>query len=66
MDEETYMIIRFFQGDHGAETIATGLTLEEAQEWCQDKESSSSTATSPEAQRRTKKHGPWFDGYEQE
>jgi len=47
---ETYSIIRFkFDGDN--ETIQTGLTLEEAQEHCQDEST----------------HGEgWFDGYESE
>ncbi len=48
--EPTYKIIRFrFKGNR--RTIKTGLTLEEAQEHCQD----------------DKTHGEgWFDGYEEE
>jgi hypothetical protein len=50
----TYKIIRFCFDqaalEHGA-IIATGLTLEEAQEHCQSEDT----------------HGPgWFDGYEEE
>ena len=46
----TYKIVRFkFEGDN--ETIKEGLTLEEAQEWCQ----------------RDDTHGDgWFDGYNEE
>lgn len=48
---ETYKIIRFyFNGD--PETRQTGLSLEEAQEWCNDPE--------------TREEGKWFDGYAQE
>ena len=49
-DEPTYTIVRFrFQGDN--ETIATGLTLKEAQEHC----------------KRDDSQGPgWFDGYREE
>jgi hypothetical protein len=48
--DNTYKIIRFrFDGEN--EVIETGLTLEEAQEHCNDPDT----------------HGDgWFDGYEQE
>ena len=48
--ETTYKIVRFqFKGEN--EVVQTGLTLEEAQEWC----------------RREDTHGDgWFDGYEEE
>jgi len=60
-----YKIIRtYFRG--GSRTIETGLTLEEAQKHCADPETSSSTATSSTAKARTKRMGPWFDGYELE
>lgn len=44
-------------------TIATHLTLDEAQAHCRDPETSSSTCTSAVGKRRTKLHGPWFDSY---
>ena len=49
---ETYKIIRFFKDDNiPNEIIREGLTLQEAQEHCQDEET----------------HGEaFFDGYEQE
>ena len=41
----------------------TGLTEKEAQDYCSDPETSSRTFTSSSGKRRTKLHGPWFDGY---
>jgi hypothetical protein len=66
-DEPTYTITRFYQDESiERETIATGLTLEEAREHCNDPETSSTTATSTEAALRTEVCGPWFDGYGEE
>lgn len=50
MPDTTYKIVRYrFEGDN--ETIVRGLTLEEAQEHCQDEDT----------------HGDgWFDGYTEE
>lgn len=62
---QTYKIVRmYFNG--GNRTIKTGLTLEEAKEHCSDPETSSQTATSAAAQKRTRECGPWFDGFEKE
>ena len=57
-----YKIVRFYQNGT-RRTIKTGVTLAEAQAHCQDPETSSRTATSAAARRRTKRFGPWFDGY---
>lgn len=66
-DDATYRVRRFFlAGPEHTETIETGLTLEEAQAHCQDPETSSRTATGDEAVERTRQHGTWFDGYEEE
>jgi hypothetical protein len=46
----TYKIIRFRFDDDAIE-IATGLTLDEAQEWCR---------------REDTRGDGWFDGYEEE
>ena len=60
---DKYKIVRaYFRG--GKRTIETGLTLEDAQAHCRDPETSSKTATSSAARRRTRIMGPWFDGYE--
>lgn len=50
MEEQTYRIVRFLQGI-GKRIIKTGVSLKQAQEHCQDKE--------------TQGEG-WFDGYERE
>lgn len=65
-DGKTYKIVRFFQGDHPTQTIKTGLTRAEAQDHCHDPETSSSTATSPEAVARTEKYDSWFDGWDED
>ena len=60
-----YKIVRmYFWG--GRRTINTGLTLEQAQEHCHDPETSSRTCTKSAGKARTKRMGPWFDGYAQE
>lgn len=52
MSEPTYKIVRFYQDPNLAKyVVETGLTLDEAQEWCS----------------RDDTHGDdWFDGYERE
>lgn len=64
---DRYKIVRHYY-DRGKRrrTMATGLTLEEAQAWCQDPETSSKTATGPTARACTRRNGPWFDGYDRE
>ncbi len=63
----TYRIVRLYKdADTRRRVIARGLTLEEARAHCSDPETSSSTATTPEAKARTAKLGAWFDGYETE
>jgi len=57
-----YKIIRMYRDKADRRTIKTGLTLEEAQAHCKDPETSSSTCTKPAGRRRTRQHGPWFDG----
>lgn len=59
-----YKIIRHYRdSDVPNRTIATGLTLEEAQAHCQNPETSSSTCTGKVGKARTRKLGAWFDGY---
>jgi hypothetical protein len=61
----TYRIVRCYMMDgRRFRTIRRGLTLEQAQAHCRSPETSSKTATSAAARRRTKACGPWFDGYE--
>lgn len=59
---DTYKIIRFYF-KKGKRTIATGLSLEEAQAHCTNPEASSSTCRKWHNRQRTKTYGPWFDGY---
>lgn len=65
-ESKTYKIIRFFYRSEESKVLKEGLTLEEAQEHCNDPETSSRTALSAEAKKRTEKYGPWFDGYSEE
>lgn len=59
-----YRIVRnYFHG--GKRTIRDRVTLAEAQSYCSDPETSSSTATSAKAKAITRRNGPWFDGYEE-
>lgn len=59
-----YKVVRmFFRG--GNRTIKKDLSLQEAQEHCKNIEASSKTAVSKAGVSRTKKSGPWFDGYEE-
>jgi hypothetical protein len=59
-----YKVVRhYFDAGISRRTIATHLTLKEAQAHCSDPETSSSTATSKTAKARTRRYGPWFDGY---
>jgi len=63
--DDDYFIVRFFKDDPGnREIVREHVTFAEAQAWCRDPETSSSTATNEIAQARTKARGPWFDGYE--
>ena len=66
---DTYSIIRqyfnnFSKGERGQHIIKTGLTLEQAQEHCNDPETSSSTCTSEDGIKLTENVGPWFESYE--
>lgn len=62
----TYKVIRFFRDHDQRRVIKTGLTLKEAQEHCNDRETSSSTCTSLAGLALTEAYGPWFDGYGKE
>ena len=60
-----YKIIRMYcDASISSRVITRGLSLADAQEHCRDPETSSSTATSSHAKQRTKRCGPWFDGYD--
>lgn len=60
----SYKIVRHYM--NRKRTMATGLTLEEAQAWCRDPDTSSETTTSKAGLACTRRNGPWFDGYTEE
>lgn len=62
----SYRIVRMYQGDKKTQVVRRHLTLEEAQAHCRRSDTSSSTCTDPVGVARTKRYGPWFDGYEEE
>ena len=53
----------YFSYPEKTRTIATGLTLAQAQAHCKDPETSSSACTSSVARKRTRTFGMWFDSY---
>ena len=59
-----YKIVRnYFNDNIPRRTIATGLTLDEAQAHCRDPETNSSTCQQHVNRKRTARLGKWFDGY---
>jgi len=62
---EHYQVVRMFFEERDPVVVAKFMTLDEAQAWCRDPETSSSTATSAEAVARTAELGAWFEGYEE-
>jgi hypothetical protein len=58
-----YKVVCYYRDNRRKRTVETGLTLEQAQAICNDPETSSTTATSAAARRRTKRNGAWFYGY---
>jgi hypothetical protein len=62
---ETYKIVRMFMRG-SRRTIKRELLLQEAQQHCKDPETSSRTCKLSRNVKRTKMHGPWFDGFTKE
>jgi hypothetical protein len=63
---DSYKIVLFYEGDHPTEKVRSGLTLEEAQAHCKDSNTTSRTCTTAAGRARTRKHGPWFEGFTKE
>lgn len=64
MSHDKYDVIRFYFRKPGyTRTILYGVSLEKAQEHCSHPNSSSSTCSNKVGKDRTRKLGPWFDGY---
>jgi hypothetical protein len=61
-----YKIMRYFASGRAPYVVSIGLTLEAAREHCKSPDSSSRTCTSDIGQYRTRQHGRWFDGYEEQ
>ena len=62
-----YKIVRIYSSALiNSRTIMRNLTLSEAQQWCSDPQTSSSTCTNYVGKQRTKKIGSWFDSYQKQ
>jgi len=59
-DGGRYNIVRFYRDGWRRRIIKHGVTLEEAKRHCADPETSSETARSAAARRRTREKGPWL------
>lgn len=62
----TYKIVRSYFRQRSPQVMAEGLSLDLAQAWCRDPETSSSTCKEPKNVKHTEEYGPWFDGYTEE
>ena len=63
----SYLIMRRYKKDPYMNKIIKKVdTLKEAQEHCNDEETSSATCQDEENIEHTEKYGQWFDSYEQE
>ncbi|MGI9028176.1 MAG: hypothetical protein ACR2FM_05060 [Candidatus Saccharimonadales bacterium] len=69
--DKTYKVVRFYQNGRRSKVQAKNLTLDQAQKWCNDDETSSKTARKPNGcgddekciERWNEKQKHWFDGY---
>ena len=70
-DNKTYTVYRYYQNDRRPMIQRRGLSLKQAQAWCNDPETSSHTARKPRGcdndaamiDRWSEKNKHWFDGY---
>lgn len=53
----------YFKGTPRPRTIIARCTEAEARAYCADPETASSTCTSSVGRARTRRYGPWFDGW---
>ena len=61
----TYRIVRLHKDNNRRPVLVQRCTLEEAQLWCRNPETSSSTCEGETGKKYTEVHGPWFDAYEE-
>lgn len=70
--EKTYKIVRFYQNGRPARVMRRGLTLKQAQDHCNDPETSSETkktacnGNDKAIARWHEQQKHWFDGYTEE
>ena len=61
-----YKIVRFYQNNRKTRTMNRNLTLKQAQDWCNDPNTSSMTKGNPSQKTIDRWHEEqkhWFDGY---
>ena len=65
---KTYRVVRMYfnKPTQPKKVLKRGLTLEEAQKHCKNRETSSSTSSHAATRRAHKQGRMWFDGYEEE
>lgn len=66
MDNRLYKIVRYYQNNRKPRVMRRGLTLKQAQEHCNDPETSSKTKGNPGARKLANMDAEqlhWFDGY---
>lgn len=59
--DKTYKIVRLYRDSGERKVLKTGLSIEEAKEWCSDTETSSATCELPQNIKHTEDNGFWFD-----
>ncbi len=62
-DGETYKIIRHFKNSDRKMVVRDYCTRAEVKEHCSSIEASSRTCTTVDNNARTRRSGPWFDGF---
>ena len=65
---DRYKLVRsYYEGAHGnCRTLERGLTLEEAQAHCKRTDTHSHIVRGGQWDKRTRRMGRWFDGYERD
>lgn len=67
MTETLYRVVRRFEDEKKkSRVVKRDLTLQEAQQHCASKETSSATAQQSRMRRYTQRNGGWFDSYEEQ
>lgn len=64
MSDYYQIVRRYFKKPGRKRVIIERVSLSQAQAWCSDPETSSSTCTQAKGRAVTRRNGPWFDSYE--